>query len=78
MGTISSYTFTDVQAAHTITANFTINTFNITASAGAGGSISPDGSVSVKYGDNQTFTITPNTGYNIVDVSSEWKFIWRR
>ncbi len=69
VGTISSYTFTDVQAAHTITANFTINTFNITASAGAGGSISPDGSVSVKYGDNQTFTITSNTGYNIVDVS---------
>ncbi|MGA3059732.1 MAG: hypothetical protein ABSD92_05120, partial [Candidatus Bathyarchaeia archaeon] len=69
LGALSSYTFTDVQAAHTIIADFAINTFNISASAGAGGSISPNGSVSVNYGDNQTFTITANTGYYIVDVS---------
>jgi hypothetical protein len=69
LGAVSTYTFTDVQTAHTITANFTINTFNITASAGAGGSISPNGSVTVNYGGNKTFTITPNNGYYIVDVS---------
>jgi cell division septation protein DedD len=69
LGAVSSYTFTSVQAAHTITANFEINTFNITASAGAGGSISPNGSININYGDNQTFTITANTGYYIVDVS---------
>jgi hypothetical protein len=69
LGSLSYYTFTDVQATHTITANFTINTFDIAASAGGGGSISPNGSVTVNYGDNQTFTITPNTGYYIVDVS---------
>lgn len=44
------------------------STFSITASAGNGGSISPSGSVSVKYGENQTFNITPNIGYNIADV----------
>jgi hypothetical protein len=68
LGAISYYTFTDVQAAHTITVNFTIDTFNITTSAGGGGSISPNGSVSVNYGDDQTFTIIPNAGYYIVDV----------
>jgi parallel beta-helix repeat protein len=41
----------------------------ISASAGAGGSISPSGTVSVNYGGSQSFTITPNTGYYIVDVT---------
>jgi hypothetical protein len=41
----------------------------ISASAGAGGSVSPSESVSVNYGDNQTFTIITNTGYHIDDVS---------
>jgi|GEM_PF-550011 len=45
-----------------------IPTFTITASAGAGGSISPSGSVSVAYGDNQNFTVTPNSGYQIASV----------
>ena len=48
--------------------SFTVNP-TISASAGAGGSISPTGSVSVNYGDNQSFTITANTGYYIVDVT---------
>ena len=69
LGAVSSYTFTGVQAAHMITASFAINTFNITASAGAGGSISPNGSVSINYGDSQTFNITASADYYIVDVS---------
>ncbi len=60
--------FTNVQATHTITASFAVDTFNITASAGAGGSISPSESISVNYGGNQTFNITANTGYYIADV----------
>ena len=68
LGTVSTYTFTGVQATHTITATFAINTFNISVSVGAGGSISPSGSVSVNYGDNQTFNITANADYYIVDV----------
>jgi len=40
----------------------------ITASAGTGGSISPSGSVSVDYGADQSFSITPATGYAIADV----------
>lgn len=45
-----------------------IVTRTITASAGAGGAISPNGAVSVNNGQNQTFTITPNAGYQINDV----------
>jgi hypothetical protein len=47
----------------------TIPTFTISASAGAGGSISPSGSVSVNFSDSQTFNITADTGYHIVDVT---------
>ena len=68
LGPVSTYTFTAVQATHTITAIFGINTFNISVSVGAGGSISPSGSVSVNYGDSQTFNITPSADYYIVDV----------
>ncbi len=68
LGPVSTYTFTGVQATHTITAIFRINTFNISVSVGAGGSISPSGSVSVNYGDSQTFNITPSADFYIVDV----------
>lgn len=43
-------------------------TYTITASAGQGGSISPNGSVSVAKGADQKFTITPSKGYEIADV----------
>jgi hypothetical protein len=67
-GPLTSWSFTNVQAAHTITASFAINTYTITASAGANGAISPSGSVVVNYGDSQSFTFTQNTGYQIADV----------
>jgi predicted CxxxxCH...CXXCH cytochrome family protein len=40
----------------------------INASAGAGGSIWPFGPISVSEGGAQTFTITPDAGYVILDV----------
>jgi hypothetical protein len=45
-----------------------IITHTITASAGAGGSISPLGSIAVPDGSSQTFTFTPSSGYHITDV----------
>gem|GEM_PF-1247018 len=51
-----------------VTATFTINTFNITATAGLGGLINPSGIIPLNYGASQTFIITPNLGYQIVDV----------
>jgi len=40
----------------------------VDASAGDGGFISPSGIISIGYGGNQTFNITANTGYHILDV----------
>jgi hypothetical protein len=65
----SSYTFTNVVTDHTISASFAINTYTISVSAGSGGNISPSGSIVMDYGTNQIFTITPTTGYRIVDVN---------
>jgi uncharacterized repeat protein (TIGR02543 family) len=67
-GAIASYTFNNVTADHTIAASFTIKTFTITASAGAGGSISPNGAVAVDCGTNRTFSITALSGYAIGNV----------
>lgn len=67
-GKVTSFTFNDVKEAHTISASFVKKTFNITASAGAGGSVSPSGTTTVSYGDNKTFTFTPNQGYKVKSV----------
>jgi hypothetical protein len=67
-GAISSYTFSDVHADHTISATFAINTYTITTTAGANGSITPSGTVTVNYRANKTFTIKPNTSYHVADV----------
>ena len=67
-GPVSSYSFVNVTANHTIQATFTINTFTIVASAGSNGTISPSGSQTVNYGDTKTFTITPSYGYHVLDV----------
>jgi hypothetical protein len=40
----------------------------ITASAGPGGTIDPAGVTSVDAGENQTFIISPDEGYRILDV----------
>ncbi|QXP80365.1 MULTISPECIES: choice-of-anchor D domain-containing protein [Winogradskyella] len=68
VGSTTPYTFTNVTANHTITAVYTQDTNNITASAGANGSISPSGSTSVGCGDDETFTITADSGYAVDDV----------
>jgi hypothetical protein len=68
VGAVSSYTFNNVIAGHTITATFAINTYTITASAGNNGIINPSGAISVEEGNNQNFTITANNGYHIADV----------
>ena len=49
--------------------------YTIEATAGAGGSISPSGSVSVREGGDQTFTITPDKGYAVSNVKIDGKSI---
>ena len=49
--------------------------YTIKATAGAGGSISPSGNVSVREGRAQTFTITPDKGYAVSNVKIDGKSI---
>ena len=49
--------------------------YTIKATAGAGGSISPSGNVSVREGGDQTFTITPDKGYAVANVKIDGKSI---
>lgn len=51
------------------------SSFTIKASAGNGGIISPSGNVSVKRGDDQTFSINPINGYRISDVLVDGKSV---
>jgi hypothetical protein len=67
-GVLSSYTFTNVAANHTITAAYAINTYLITPTADLNGSITPGTPQTVTYGSSITFTIAANTGYHITDV----------
>jgi hypothetical protein len=64
-GAIASYTFSNVTANHTIRAVFAIDQFTITSTAGANGVISPEGPTVVDYGESQSYSIIPNTGYHI-------------
>ena len=65
---IYRYTFSNVTANQSIQAEFYKKSNIITATAGTDGNISPSGVISVPCGENETFTITPDTGYNISDV----------
>ncbi len=67
-GAPTLYTITNVQADSSIRVVFALNKYNVMASAGANGSISPAGSSLVTHGDAITYTITPNYGYHIDSV----------
>ena len=51
------------------------SSYTIKASAGANGTISPNGSVSVARGKDQTFTISAINGYRIADVLVDGKSV---
>lgn len=68
-GAVSSYSFSNVTANHSISATFAVNSYTITASAGSGGSITPPGTTTVAANGSQSYTITPATGYKIAGVT---------
>ena len=71
-GQVTSYTFSNISNNHTLNVVFeTIPSFTITATSGEGGSITPDGTVRVNGGTNQSFNIRPNTGYRISNVRAD-------
>ncbi|MBL0358158.1 MAG: hypothetical protein IPP72_15385 [Chitinophagaceae bacterium] len=63
-----TYDFTSVTAAHTISVTFVLNTYTITVTSGANGSITP-ATGSVNCGATGTYTVTPDPGYLITDVT---------
>jgi len=65
--TANPLTIASVTASQNITANFAINTYTITTTPGAGGTITPANPM-VNYGDSPTFTISPDLGFTIQDV----------
>ncbi|MBT0652939.1 fibronectin type III domain-containing protein [Geobacter luticola] len=71
VGAVASYTFSNITANHTITANFAATpvTYTLSASASAGGSITPSGTTTVNSGATQTYTFTPAVGYSIASVT---------
>jgi YD repeat-containing protein len=68
VGAVASYTFSNVQANHTIHATFRTASLAITAVADPHGQISPSGTVGVTYGSNRNFVITPDQYWHVSDV----------
>lgn len=68
VGAVSTHTFSNITANHTIHASFEPMTFIITATAGENGTITPNGEVTVNAGTSQTFTFTPNANYVVKEV----------
>lgn len=75
-------TFTMPEKAVTVTANWTYigspviptyDYYTITATAGAGGSISPSGEITIREGRDKTFTLTPEEGYEVSDILIDGK-----
>ena len=69
-GSLSGNTYTTgaVTSACSVQASFSLNSYSVTASAGEGGSISP-GSATVSHGATTSFTVTPQSGYSIANVT---------
>ena len=66
--TKGTYTLPATTIDNTVTADFEKIPLTITATAGPGGSVSPLGDVTVLYGEDETFNITPAPGYVIDEV----------
>jgi hypothetical protein len=70
-GTLSGDTYTTgaITADCTVSASFSINSYTVTPTAGANGSISPATAQTVNYGGTTSFTLTPAADYSIGSVS---------
>jgi len=64
-----TYTFQNVTVAHTISAIFQNLSYTVTATAGANGTITPSGTATLAYGTSPTYTIKPNTGYQVATAT---------
>jgi hypothetical protein len=72
MGALTSYTFTNVQAAHTISVSFVLDVYNINVTAAIGGSVTVTGTaitptlpVTVNGGESSTITVNPGASLTL-------------
>jgi alpha-tubulin suppressor-like RCC1 family protein len=70
-GTLTGTTYTTgpVTADCAVVASFAANTYTVSATAGAGGTIAP-GSVSVTHGERTVLAVTPDAGFIVAEVSA--------
>ena len=64
-----TYTFAAISSNQTITATMTAKTYTIAASAGANGTITPNGNTTVNHGGTQAYTFNPANGYVVAQVT---------
>ncbi len=70
IGTPTDYTFYNIEAAHTIHANFAIDTYTLVYLAGSHGSLSGSVNQQVAHGsDGTAVTATPDAGYTFASWS---------
>lgn len=79
-----TYTFSNVDADHTIRATFKIKQYLVKSSCGENGTISPLGDSLVDYGKSIAYTITPDEGYQVaklvidgVDYEADTKYTFQ-
>ncbi|MDR0282404.1 MAG: Ig-like domain-containing protein [Candidatus Peribacteria bacterium] len=63
-----TYTFTNVTSNHTIYVTFKLKQYTVIASAGIGGTIDPNGIITVNHETSQTFNFLPYNGFTIDEV----------
>jgi hypothetical protein len=68
IGAVPTYTFYDVQDDHSIIAEFELITYTITTSHSEGGTINPEGPITIPCGGSQTLYIIPDPCWEIEDV----------
>jgi PKD repeat protein len=70
VGAMTSYTFTNITASHTIHAEFFRDgdPYTIVATSAENGTIMPAGDIVVPEGQSMTFTMQADPGYEIADV----------
>jgi hypothetical protein len=65
----ATFTLPNITADHWVGITFALDSYTVQANAGPGGSLSPTGAVAVFYGDQQSFSATPEAG---CDVACWW------
>lgn len=68
VGAVSSYTFTNVTANHTISATFSQISYTVSVNAGAHGSVSGVGATAT-CGSSITFTVLPDACYSVATAT---------